>query len=163
MRSSPGSSTDLGAPLVAVLALHRPQLVDHDAHQQRFAAENLAQAPNDPLQLGQLVEHLLPFEPGQALELHVEDGLGLNPAQLEPLHEALARLGGIAGAADEGDDGVEMVEGDLEPLEDVGPGLGLAQIVLGAPPDHVVAECDEPLDEVEQPEDAGPPVDESRA
>ena len=52
-----------------------------------------------------------------------------------------------------------MVEGDLEPLEDVGPGLGLAQVVLRAPPDHVVAERDEALDEVEQPEDAGPPVD----
>ena len=153
---------DLGAPFVAVLVPHLPQLVDHDVHQQRLAAEDLAQAPDDLQQLGQLVEHLLPLEPGQALELHVEDGLGLDAAQLEPLDEPLAGLGGAAGAPDEGDHRVEVVEGDLQPLEDVGAGLRLAQLVLGAPADDVVPERDEPLDEIEQAEDAGASVDDGQ-
>ena len=41
----------------------------------------MAQQPLDLLQqLGQLVEDLLPLEAGQALQLHVEDGLRLDLA-----------------------------------------------------------------------------------
>ena len=40
---------------------------------------------------------------------------------------------------------VEVVEGDDEALEDVGPRLGLAQLEGGAPADHLAPEVDEEL------------------
>ena len=59
------------------------QLVDDDLHQQPLAGENRAQPLDRLQQLGELVEDLLPLEAGQALQLHVEDGLRLNLRQAE--------------------------------------------------------------------------------
>ena len=78
-----GRIDDLGAPLVAVLGLHRPQLIDDDLHQQPLAGQNRAQPLDRLEQLGQLVEDLLALQAGQALELHVENGLGLDLRQAE--------------------------------------------------------------------------------
>jgi hypothetical protein len=74
------------------------------------------------------------FEPGQARQPHLEDGVRLDLAELELAHEALACDLHVLRAADQGDDGVEVVEGDLEALEDVGALLGLGEVELGAAP-----------------------------
>jgi len=47
-------------------------------HQQRLARENRAEPLDGFQQLSELVEDLLPLETGEALQLHVEDRLGLN-------------------------------------------------------------------------------------
>ena len=57
--------------------------------------------------------------------------------------EALARasrvgVGGVLGAADDLDHLVDVVDGDLEALEDVLPGLGGVEVELGAPDDDLV-------------------------
>ena len=49
-----------------------------------------------------------------------------------------------------------MIERDLEAFEDVGPGLGLAQLELGSPPDDFAAELDELLDDLEEVEHLRP-------
>ncbi len=143
---------DLGAPLVAVLRLHRPQFRHHDPHEQSLAPEDLAQSLNHEQQLSQLVQHLLALESCKPLQLHVENRLRLNLAQLETLHQAGSCLGGIPDATDEGDDGIEVIERDLQSFEDVRARLRLAELELGPSPHHVMPERDELLDHVEQRE-----------
>ena len=128
---------DLGAPVVAVLLADLAQLGDDDLHQELVAGENGTQPLDQRQHFGQLVEDLLPLEPGQALELHVEDGLRLDLAEAELRHQAAAGLDRIPRRADERDHRVEVVERDLQALEDVGARFGLAQLELrcaAAPP-----------------------------
>ena len=91
--------------------------------------------------------------PVRPLKLHVQDGLGLDLRERETLDEAFARLRRVAGGPDQGDDGVQVVERDLEPLQDVDARLGLGQVVLGAAPDHFPPELEELLHQVEQRQD----------
>ena len=60
----------------------------------------------------------------------------------KPRHEV--RPGGVdvGRLADRLDHRVEVVEGDLEALEDVGPGARLAEVELGAPADDVAPMVD---------------------
>ena len=91
--------------------------------------------------------------PVRALKLHVQDRLGLDLGKREALDEAAPRLRGVPRGPNQGDDRVEMVERDLEPLQDVDARLRLGEIVLGAAADHFPAELEELLDEVEQRQD----------
>ena len=151
------------SPLSSVISVRRasandsrtsPELLDHDLHQQAVAGEDGLQ-PLDRLEhLGQLVLDLLPLEAGEPLQLHVEDGLRLDGRQAEGGHQALARLGGVARRADERDHLVEVVEGDLQAFQDVGPRLGLPQLELGPPPHHVAPEVHEVVDHLDQRQDA---------
>ena len=68
----------------------------------------------------------------------------------EPGDQAGLGLGRGLRGADERDHRVEVVEGDAQALEDVGPGLGLAQLELDAAADDLAAELDEVLDHLEQ-------------
>ena len=114
------------------------------------AREDGAQALDRLQQLDQLVDDLLALEPGQPLQLHVEDRLRLDLRQLELRHQAFARFGRALRRANQPDHLVEVIERDLEALEDVGPRLGLAQLELGAAPHDLAPELDELLDDVEQ-------------
>ena len=159
MRSSPLSSmisVRRSSPNFSRTAL---QLVDHQLHQQLLAREDRAQ-PLDRLHAArQLVEDLLALEAGQPLQLHVEDRLRLDLRQPELQLQALARLGRTLRPANQRDDLVEVIERDLEALEDVGPRLGLAQLELGAPADHLAAELDEVLEHLEQRQHPRPAAD----
>ena len=62
--------------------------------------------------------------------------------------------------ADRLDDRVEVVEGDLEALEDVGPGAGLAEVELGPPPDDLAAVVDVVLEDALERQRLGLAVDE---
>ena len=84
---------DLRPAVVAVFRLQGPQLVDDRLHQQPVAGQDRPEALDRLQQLGQLIQNLLPFQPGQPLELHVEDGLRLDLAEGELGHQAGARLG----------------------------------------------------------------------
>ena len=141
---------DLGAALVAELLAHRLQLADHQPHQQLLAREDRAEPLDGLHQLEQLVEDLLPLEAGQPLQLHVEDRLRLELRQLELRLQPFARFGRALRSANQLDHLVEVIERDLEAFEDMGPGLGLAQLELGPAPHHFAAELDELLDDLEQ-------------
>src|SRR5262249_41786505 len=150
---------DLRASFVPVRFAHRLQFVDDDLHQQTVARQNRAQLLDRLQQIGELVDDLLPLQPGQALQLHVEDRLRLDLCELELRHQAVARFGRRLRSPDQLDHGVEMIEGDLQALEDVVPRLGLLQIELGAPPHDFPAEVHEALDHLEQIHDLRPPAD----
>ena len=140
----------------AVLRLNRFQLVGHHPHQQELARKDRAQLLDNLHQLRELVHDLLPLEAGEALELHLQNGLGLELGQAEVRHQALAGLGGRLRPANEPDDLVEAVQRDAQPLEDVGPRLGLAKLELGPAPDDLATKLDELLDELEQVQDLRP-------
>ena len=141
---------DLRAPFVTVRLAHLPQLVDDDLQQQHITLEDGPQTFDRPVQVGQLVEHLLPLESGQALQLHVQDGLRLNPAERKIGDQTETRRRRRLRRPDEGDHRIEVIERRLETLEDVRARLRFPQVVLGAAPDHVAPELDEPVDEIEQ-------------
>ena len=102
---------------------------------------------------------LVGLERGEALEAHVQDRLRLDVGELEVLDQALLRLDRIGRAADEGDDRVEVVERDQQAFEDVGAGLGLAELVLGAANDDVALVVDVVVDQLLEPERARHAVD----
>ncbi len=106
-----------------------------------------------------LVADLVGLERGEAREAHVEDRLRLQLGELEALDQAgFGRLG-VARAADQLDHRVEVVERDQQPLEDVGAGLGLAQLVLGAADDDLALVRDVVLDQLLEAQGARHAVD----
>ncbi len=153
-----GAHHDLGAAFVAVLLLDLQHLLLHDA-QTHLAAGEHAVVVFDPFeQLGVLLFELAALQAGQCPEAHVDDGLCLHFAQAEALHEG--RLGhvGRLRTADDGDDLVDMVEGDEQTAEDVGPFLGLVEVVARAALHDVVPVVHEVADEVLQVEQHGTSV-----
>ena len=85
------------------------------------------------------------FERGQAAQLHIENGLCLQFAQLEALHQA--GLGGIRirQLADGLDDGIDIVERDQVAIQDVDACAGLVKFKLCAAHDDGLAMLDEDL------------------
>ncbi len=94
------------------------------------------------LQFGVLVPQLGGLERGEPAQRHVEDGLRLHLGELEALHQRRAGGVGVLGGADDLDHLVDVVDGDEEAFEDVGPRLGLLEPELGAPLDdlHLMVE-----------------------
>jgi len=136
---------NLGATGRGVAAADRGQLVADD-RQHPFASGQ------DVLVISDLGEQVLVLQPDlvglqgrEPAQLHLQDGIGLQLAQSELLHQAAAGAGRIGRGADQGDDRVEVVEGDQQAQQDVVALLGLAQQVAGAPLDRVDAEVEEHL------------------
>ena len=106
-----GEGGDLGAAVVAELVGHRLELLPDDAHEELVVVQDGLELGDGLLQLGQLLQDLLPLQPGEALQPHVQDGLGLPVGQAQggvllqlggggeaALHEALLGLLGDAAA-----------------------------------------------------------------
>ena len=99
----------------------------------------------DFLELGlQLVD----LEAGELGEPHVEDRVALLLAEPEPLAQLGVGLGRVVRAADDLDHLVDVVDGDLEALEDVLPGLRGIEVELGPPDDDLVAVLDVVLEQL---------------
>ena len=79
---------------------------------------------------------------GEALEAKIEDRLRLLARELEVRNQAVARCVRIARAANQLDDSVEVLERDEQALEDVGPSLRPAKLVLRAPDDDLALMID---------------------
>ena len=123
---------DLGSPVVALRVdpLDLEQLLTDKRIDLRLVREDRAQLCDALLEICELVLDALALEPGEPGEAQVEDGLSLDLAQVELLHEALPCLVGVVGGTDQSDDGIEVVERDEIALEDVSALLGLAKLVL---------------------------------
>ena len=107
---------------------------EHLAARRRGSSRRLG----DPLgDVGVLVLDLVGLERGQLREAQVEDRLGLDHRQLEPLDQAGARGVAVARRADQLDDRVEVVDRDEQALEDVRARLLLRQLVLRAADDDL--------------------------
>ena len=93
--------------------------------------------------LGELVLDDEDLEAGQAIQLQLEDRVGLLGVEREPLHDLLGRVGLAVRLADDLDDLVERVEDLLEAFEDVDALLELLELVLEAAGDDLQAEVEE--------------------
>ncbi len=118
------------------------ELVLDDLQDESHVGEEFV-VPDDLLaQFGELSLDLRALEAGEPAETHLEDGVGLDDGEPEALHERRARLVVVCGRPDDADDLVDVVERDDQSLEDVGPLLGLAQLVARATHDDVLLVLD---------------------
>jgi hypothetical protein len=143
---------DLGAALVGEAVLDLEQLLPDDRHHAGLVAEDLSQLADALDHVGVLLPDLVRLERGQALEAEVQDRLRLESREVEALDQAVPRDIGIARAANQLDDFVDVLDRDEQPLEDVEPRLLLAKLVLRAAHDDVALVVDVVLDDREQPE-----------
>src|SRR4029453_9829412 len=139
-----------------------PQLLLDDAADLGGVVEDGLQLGDLRLQLGVLLLELAALQGGQPAQLHVQDGGGLELGERVALHQLGPGGVGRLGVADQVDDLVEVGEGDQQALEDVGPLLGLAQLVAGPADDNGDLVGDvvrQHLGQVEHPRD---PVDQGQ-
>ena len=178
-----GLGHDLRAPLVAVLLADLLELLDDDVEDELLGAQDLAQLRDQGQDFLELGHDLVALEPGQPLQAHVEDRLGLDVVEAQD-------LGPLASSSRRPTSGMPMnfssparvIEtsairrslaslGSLEPrmilmtrsrfasasarpAQQVRPLLGLLQVELGAPDDDRLAVVDEVAQQVVQRQDA---------
>ena len=139
---------DLGAAGVGVGVPDLAELLPDHAQELRLLTENLFE-PGDLLShLLQFLQDLLALQPGQPLQPHVEDRLRLDLRQAELRHEAFPRLLRVLRGPDQLDDGIEVVEGDRQPEQDVLPAFRLPQEEQGPPCYDLLPEGEELLEEL---------------
>src|SRR6185437_12575351 len=92
----------------------------------------------------------------QAIDLELEDRVGLLGVELEALDDLLGGVRLAVGLPDDFDDLVERVENGLEALEDVDPLLERRELVLEPLGDDVEAEVEEVPEDRVQIEALGP-------
>ncbi|GAA4953418.1 hypothetical protein GCM10023238_19800 [Streptomyces heliomycini] len=113
--------------VVAVLLDERGQLLADDAALADRGGEDLVVLADLRLEFVVLLDDLLALQGGQAAQLHLEDGVGLDVVDLQEVHQAPARdLHGVT-APDQRDDLVDGIQGLQQAAQDVRPLLGLAQ------------------------------------
>ena len=133
------------AAVIAVFFRQFAQVILDECQDLLGVGQQVFQVGDLQLDLFVFVLDLLAFQGCQAAQLHVQDGLGLQFAQLEALHQAFFGRLGIRGFADGLDDRVQVVQGDDQAFQDVGPGAGFLQFELGAAGDDCLAVFDEDL------------------
>ena len=128
-------------------------LLLEDGHPLGLGGQDALQLLDRGAHLLQLGLQLLDLEPGELGQPHVENGVALLLAEAEPLAEPGIGLGGVVRPADDLDHLVDVVDGDLEAIQDVLPGLRRVEIELGAPGDDLVPVIDEVLEQLLQVHD----------
>ena len=103
---------DLGAALIAVLVTDGGQFVLQNALDQIDIAENTLKISDFLFQLLIFVLELFTFQTLQRLQTHIENGLRLNVAQTEALHQLFFSV--VIGAADDLYNFVDMVLRDQQ-------------------------------------------------
>src|SRR5262249_32211211 len=92
-------------------------------------------------------------------QLHVEDGFGLDLAELETSHQLVAGDLRVGGPADDADHQVQLLHGLAQAGQDVGALFGPREVVAGAPGDNLAAEADERLQHLLEVHDLRAAVD----
>jgi hypothetical protein len=117
----------------------RHELVLHDLHPALARAQDRAQLLDLGAYFRELRLELLDLEAGELREAHVEDRFGLPLGELEARLQLRARHRRVVRRANELDHRVDVVDGDLEPLENVLAVERLVEIELRAANDDFVA------------------------
>src|SRR4029077_12016608 len=121
-----------------------------------FALEQRVDLPRPRSLLLELLAHHQDLEAGEAIDLELEDGVGLLGVELEPRHDLLGRVGLAVRPADDPDDFVEGVEDRFEAFEDVDALLQRRKLVLEPPRDDLHAEVKEVPENLLEIEPFGP-------
>lgn len=135
------------------------ELVTHDPALPLGLGEDVLEVGDLGLDLGEVVDDLLPLEGCEPAQLHVEDRLGLDVVDVEQLDQAGTRDVDGLRRPDQRDDLVEGIECLDQTTQDVGPFVGLAQPVPGAPHDDIELVVDVQADQLVQAQRARHTVD----
>ncbi len=149
---------DLRPAFISVLLSHLQEFFADDLHLQLLAFQDCPEAFDQLDGLAVLLFDLLPFQSGQALQAHVQDGLCLEFGELELLHQTVLRGLHIARRLDELDDRIDVVQSDDESFQDMRALLRLIQLELRASHHHGIAMGNEVLHDLLQREDLRPAV-----
>ena len=96
-----------------MLLLNFAELLHDDFTNLGIARQNFLQFGNPLAKFFEFIFNFLALETGQALQLHLEDGLGLNLAEFELRHQAFTGFGCSFRGADQLDDRIDVIEGFL--------------------------------------------------
>ena len=157
-----GGVQDRGAAFVAELVDHLAQLALDQIHQQDVAGQQLQEPLDGRAGLGVLLADLVPLQAGEPLQPHVQHGLGLDLGEAELLDQAIAGHLAVGALANGRDHLVQVVQGDDEALEEVGPGPRLSQLELAAASDHLAAVDDELMQGLPEGQHTRLPVDDGQ-
>ena len=145
---------DLGPAAVTVLLPDLLEFRPDDPHPQGRILQDPSELVDGHFQIVAFLLQGPYLQGGELLQPHLEDGLALLLAELEPEGEGLPGGGGVPAPPDDPDDLIDVLQGDEEPLHDVRPLLGLVEIEH-RPPGHdlhpVIQEQIEHLPESEDP------------
>ena len=147
---------DGGPPLVAVRLADGFDLGPHQIPPAVFILEQRADLPRPRPLLFELFADDEDLETRQAVDLQLEDGVGLLGVELEPRHDLFGRVRLAVRLADDPDDLVERVEDRFEAIEQVDPLLERAELVLEPPGDDLQPEMQEVPENLLEVEPLGP-------
>ena len=146
---------DLGAALIAEAGDDFGQLFRDDGALAILRGNNRVVLVNHAHELIVAILDLLAFQGGQTAQLHVQNRLGLGLVDVEEVHQAGAGVIGGGGAANQGDDLVEGIEGLEQAAQDMRFFFSLTQTVAGTAHDNFKLVVDPVADEGVQGEGAG--------
>ena len=113
----------------------------------------------DVLVVGDLGDQILVLEPdlvglkgGETTQLHLQDGVGLDVGEAMAILQLLPGRGRVGCSPDQGNDRIELIEGQQQAQQDVVALFGLAQQVAGAALDRLDPEVEEHLEHLAQGE-----------
>ena len=124
------------------------QLLLDQGEQLQLAREDAAELFDERHQFAVLGLDLVALQAGELVEAQVEDGHGLAFAEAVLGHQLHAGLVAVGRGADDLHEVVQITQGNLEALEDVGAVLGLAEAEAGAAGDDVAAVLNEAFEQL---------------
>ena len=136
---------DLGTPRVGIFLANGQQVILHHAEQLAGIGEQLLQVGNALLQSLIFRLQFAAFQPGQLVEAHIKDGVGLDFRKAKRGHQL--NFGGLAvfRGADDAHHVIEVIQRLQQSFQNVGAGFGLAQFKLRTAGQHLEAVVNEAL------------------
>ncbi len=131
------------------------ELAPDDLPPRRLVVEQLLDLLGPLPLLRQLVQDVANLQLAQAVELGLQDRVGLERRDLEPRHQLGGGVGLAVAGADDRDRLVQVLEDDREAFEDVDPLEQVPQLESQPPGDDLQAEVEELLEDRLQIQAAG--------
>ncbi len=146
---------DLRPPLVAVFPSDFFQFLHDDIEHFPGIIEDALKGLDEPGQFLVFPIDLVALQAGEPLKPHVQDRLRLRVGEAERPAETFGGFLRTPGRLYQGNDGINVVEGDDEPFQDMGPFPGPREVENGPAGDHFLAEVNESLEDLFEIEDPG--------
>ena len=124
------------------------QLLLNQGEQLQLAREDAAEFFDECHQFAVLSLDLVALQSGELVEAQVEDGHGLAFAEAVLGHQLHSSLVAVGRGADDLHEVVQITQGDLEALEDVGAVFGLAETEAGTAGDDIAAVLNEAFEQL---------------
>ena len=119
---------NFGAPLIPVLLADTFKLLSHDLHDHRVICQHHFQPANTLHDLVILFDDFVTLKTGETLQTHIQDDLGLQFGELKALYQTHLGLGRIGRSLDQFNNLVQVGDSNLQPFQQMGLFLGLAQL-----------------------------------